>query len=99
MAMMVRPLVSVLADGGKYWEHTFEKFYLKAYVPATEIDGQVNNYTFRAPLLLVLEETRQSMEQAIAFAGIAPASALFPIKDNPFGKSLGDPGLNMSVPV
>ena len=68
MAMMERPFVNELADGGKYWEHTFEKFYLKAFLPATEIDGQVNNYTFRAPLLLVFEEKKQSMEEAIAFA-------------------------------
>ena len=68
MGIMERPLVTKTADGGKYWEHTYEKFYLKAYLPATEIDGQVNNYTFRAPLLLVFEENRQSMEDAIAFA-------------------------------
>jgi len=68
MGIMERPLVTKMADGGKYWEHTYEKFYLKAYLPATEIDGQVNNYTFRAPLLLVFEENRQSMEDAIAFA-------------------------------
>ncbi len=68
MGIMERPAVTKLADGGKYWEHTYEKFYLKEYLPATKIDGQVNNYTFRAPLLLVFEENKQSMEEAIAFA-------------------------------
>lgn len=78
MGIMVRPTVSVLSDGGKYWEQTYEKFYLKAYIPATDIDGQTNNYTFRAPLLLVFEENRQSMEEAIAFAkksGLADIAA------------------------
>ncbi|MBQ3907325.1 MAG: hypothetical protein II743_11230 [Lachnospiraceae bacterium] len=68
MAMMERPNVTVLPDGGKCWEHKFEKFYLKTYIPATTIDGEVNNYTFRAPMLTILEEKQQSMEDAIAFA-------------------------------
>ena len=66
--IMERPSVTKLSDGAKYWTQNYEKFELKTYVPATGIDGQVNNYTFRAPLLLVFEEKRQTMDEAIAFA-------------------------------
>lgn len=68
MALMEKPQVTKLADGSKYWAHTYDKFELKTYLPATEVDGAANNYTFRAPLLLVFEEKKQSMEDAIAFA-------------------------------
>ncbi len=80
MSMQERPEVRVLPNGGKAWEHEYGKFFLKAYVPETKIDGTVNNYGFRAPLLLVFEENRQSMEDAAAFAeksglaGIASAA-------------------------
>ena len=67
MAMMERPVVRD-ADGGKCWEHEFDQFDLKVYVPDNPLDGQTNNYGFRAPLLLVFEENRQSMESAVAFA-------------------------------
>lgn len=68
MAMKERPQVSVFADGGKYWEYDFEKFYLKAYVPANDLNGEVNNYNFRQPLLLVFEEERKDKDAAMAFA-------------------------------
>lgn len=68
MGIKERPVVTVLENGGKCWEHEYEKFYLKAYLPATEIDGQVNNYSFIAPFLVVFEENKQSMSDAIKFA-------------------------------
>ena len=77
MAMKERPEVREIT-GGKCWEHTFEKFFLKVYVPDNTLDGQVNNYGFRAPLLLVFEEERQEMDSAVRFAresGLAKVAA------------------------
>ena len=78
MGIMTRPSVEILSDGGKYFEHQYNHFYLKAYVPKSEIDGQVLNYGFRAPLLLVFEEELGSKNQVIAFAkesGLADIAA------------------------
>ena len=67
MPMMQRPAVRD-TEGGKCWEHTYERFELKVYVPDNQLDGQTNNYSFRAPLLLVFEENRQDMDSAVRFA-------------------------------
>ena len=37
-------------------------------MPDNKLDGQVNNYGFRAPLLLIFEEERQDMDSAVRFA-------------------------------
>ena len=67
MAMMERPEVKV-CDGGKCWKHEFPSFTMKVFVPDNDLDGQTNNYGFRAPLLLVFEEEKQGMESAVDFA-------------------------------
>ncbi|MBQ3774212.1 MAG: hypothetical protein II833_07480, partial [Pseudobutyrivibrio sp.] len=80
MGIMIRPTVRKLTDGGKFWEHEYEHFYLKAYVPKTDIDGTVLNYGFKAPMLIVFEETKKTGEEAIAFAkesGLADIAASY----------------------
>lgn len=67
MAMTERPQVRDVT-GGRCWEHRFDLFGLKVYVPDNDLDGQVNNYGFRAPLLLVFEEKPQTMDEAVRFA-------------------------------
>ena len=68
MAITSRPEVNVLADGGKTWEIANEKFVVKGYIPANKLNGAINNYSFMAPLLIVLEENKQTMEEAVKFA-------------------------------
>ncbi len=67
MGLMTRPEVKKI-DTGKCFEHEYDNFYLKAYLPDNDIDGQVNNYCFKAPLLLIFEENRMSLDEAIAYS-------------------------------
>ncbi len=67
MGKMTRPEVKKIATG-KFWEATYDNFYLKVYVPDNDIEGQVNNYGFRAPMLTIFEEERMSEEEAVKFA-------------------------------
>ena len=79
MPMMERPQVND-CKGGKCWEHAFDSFTMKVFVPDNELDGQTNNYGFRAPLLLVFEEEKQDMENAVNFAhetGLSDIAARF----------------------
>ncbi|MBP5354457.1 MAG: hypothetical protein J6Y67_04900 [Lachnospiraceae bacterium] len=80
MAMKELPAVTARANGGKVWEHTFEKFAAKVYVPAQELPDDIINYGFEAPYLIVLEETARSAEDAAAWAdgnGLAKIAARY----------------------
>ncbi|MBQ7990218.1 MAG: hypothetical protein IJ251_04105 [Oscillospiraceae bacterium] len=75
--MKDRPIVRP-ATGGVCWEHTFDTFRLKVYVPDNDLNGRVNDYCFRAPLLTVFEEREQDMDSAVRFAresGLAACAA------------------------
>ena len=94
MSMEVRPEVRRLNDGSVCWEHVYDSFRLKAYVPANDLVGRVNNYGFKAPLLFVFEEKPADMDTAIEFAkttGLAEiaashdASVLFVYPTSPGG--------------
>lgn len=77
MPMMERPQV-LDVDGGKYWENRYQSFELKVFVPDNDLDGQTNNYTFRAPLLLVFEEEKLGRDEAVLLAkhtGLADIAA------------------------
>lgn len=63
-----KPAVKTLENGSKFWEKDFAKFSLSVYVPANNLNGHINNYSFRAPLLVVFEETKLSEEEIVNFA-------------------------------
>lgn len=74
------PAVTASQNGSKYWEHTFEVFSAKVYIPASDPITEIVNYGFRAPYLLVFEETKQTMEEAMNFAdttGLSKIAAEF----------------------
>ncbi len=58
----------VFADKSKMWEHAFEKFEVKVYIPTNELYTDVINYGFVAPYLLVFEEEKYTKEEAKVFA-------------------------------
>ena len=79
MPMMERPEVRDCNDG-RCWEHGFDSFTMKVFVPDNDLDGQTNNYGFRAPLLLVFEDAKKDMESAVNFAhdtGLAKIAARY----------------------
>lgn len=68
MGMKRFPEIRTLDNGAKLWQHCFDLFRVKVYVPEGDpLEGTVN-FGFKAPYLLVLEEREMSCEEAVAFA-------------------------------
>lgn len=63
-----KPVARELSDGSKFWQKDFSKFSVGVYIPANDLNGKINNYSFRAPLLIVLEENLMNEDEIMAFA-------------------------------
>ena len=48
-----KPNVFTFDDGSKIWNHTFDTFSAKVYVPTTDLPEDIINYGYEAPYLLV----------------------------------------------
>lgn len=79
--MKERPIVKE-TNGGKYYEYAAETFNMKVYVPHSDIDGKINNYTFKAPMLTVFEENKQGIEEAVSFANNSGLSSIASANDS-----------------
>jgi len=80
MAIQKKAKVKTFEDGSKAWELSYETFSVRGYIPANQLKGQVNNYSFIAPLMIVLEEQKRNVEEAKAFAdstGLAQIAAKY----------------------
>lgn len=68
MGIITRPEICIMPDESRMWEISLEKCIVKGYIPTNKLSGKINNYSFKAPLLIVLEENRQTAEAAKKFA-------------------------------
>lgn len=79
MAMSKMPEV-IRKGNGRFWKAEYDTFRVKVYVPDNDLRGDVINYGFGAPYLIVLEEKEQSPDEAIAWAeqsGLAKIAASY----------------------
>lgn len=67
MKMEKMPEVRKTSDGA-FWKNTYEKFEALVYVPKSPLQGDILNYGFIAPYLLVFGEKTLSEDEAVSFA-------------------------------
>ncbi len=76
MGMQHFPQVTALPGGAKCWQHSFERFGVKVYVPHPHPLADIVNFGFDAPYLLVFEENEMTMEEAVAYADVRGFTAV-----------------------
>ena len=55
-------------EEGAFWKNTYEKFEARVYVPNSPLQGDILNYGFNAPYLLVFAEKAFNEQEQVAFA-------------------------------
>ena len=55
-------------DDGAFWKNTYEKFEARVYVPKSPLQGDILNYGFNAPYLLVFTEKPLNEAEQVSFA-------------------------------
>ncbi len=79
MKMEKMPEIQKTADGS-FWKNTYEKFEACVYVPESPLQGDILNYGFNAPYLLVLAEKSFTQAEQVSFArehGLEKLAAAF----------------------
>ncbi len=53
---------------GAFWSNSYEKFDVEVYVPHSPLQGDILNYGFIAPYLLIFNDKKLSRDEQISFA-------------------------------
>ena len=67
MKMEKMPEVQKTSEGA-FWKNNYEKFEVFVYVPESKLQGDILNYGFIAPYLLVFADKPLSQNEAVEFA-------------------------------
>ena len=66
--MNTKPTIKTFEDKSIIWSNTFEHFKAKVYVPSNDLPGEIINYGYDAPYLIVFEEHEHDFDGAKAYA-------------------------------
>ncbi len=58
----------IKTEDGAFWHNAYEKFEANVYVPKSTLNGDILNYGFIAPYLLIFAEKALSQAEQLAFA-------------------------------